>query len=110
MSSRNRTCHHLVPSVTVLMPPPATLARLAPLMAILMDVAAAFDECDPDGSYLATEFIRWADIECRTAARSQGALVDDIPHGTRTGYLARGCRCEKCRAWRSAYYNVKAAS
>jgi hypothetical protein len=27
-----------------------------------------------------------------------------IPHGTRTGYIGHACRCERCRAWRRAYY------
>lgn len=73
MSSRHRTCGHLIPAVTVAMPPPATLARLAPLMAVLMDCASAFDEIDEDGTYTATEWVTWLDIECRTARVSQGA-------------------------------------
>jgi hypothetical protein len=43
VSYRDRRCHHLVPPLTPLMPPPATLARLAPLMVILMDCAGAFE-------------------------------------------------------------------
>jgi hypothetical protein len=75
MSSRHRSCGHLIPSVTPTMPPPATLARLAPVMRTLCDVAAAFDECDPEGTYTAVEFAVWLDIEVRTAARSQGAVA-----------------------------------
>jgi hypothetical protein len=27
-----------------------------------------------------------------------------IPHGTSSGYIHWGCRCQSCRAWRTAYY------
>lgn len=72
MASRDRTCRHLVPPVTASMPPPATLARLAPLMATLMDCAAEYQACaDPDEQveFDATDWVRWLDLAVRNAVQ-----------------------------------------
>jgi hypothetical protein len=57
------------------MPPPATLARLAPLMAVLMDCAGEFDAVDEGGTWTAVEFVAWLDVECRTAHASLGGAA-----------------------------------
>ena len=30
-----------------------------------------------------------------------------IPHGRSAGYVRWGCRCDRCREWRAAYYGHK---
>lgn len=71
MASRNRTCHHLVPSAHVSMPLPAQLLRLAPLMSVLVEAASEFDACDPDATWTAVEFTQWLDVEVQAALRNR---------------------------------------
>ena len=73
MASRNRTCHHLVPNTNVNMPNPAQLLRLANVMGVLVDAAAEFDACDPEGTYTAVEFAQWLEVEVRAVLANRGA-------------------------------------
>ena len=71
MASRNRSCHHLVPSVHVSMPLPQQLLRLAPLMPVLVEAASEFDACDPEATWTAVEFAQWLDVEVQAAIRNR---------------------------------------
>lgn len=66
MSSRHRTCHHIVPSPSVAMPNPALLAPLAPLMGTLVDAASEFDSFDKE-RWTAVQFVQWLDVSAREA-------------------------------------------
>jgi hypothetical protein len=67
VSSRHRSCHHLVPNTHIAMPNPALLLRLAPVMGTLVDAASEFDSFDP-GRWTAVQFVQWLDIAVREAA------------------------------------------
>lgn len=68
MPSRHRTCHHVVPSVHVTMPPPHQLARLAPVIGTLVEAASEFDSFDKQ-RWTAVQFIQWLDVSVREAAK-----------------------------------------
>ena len=73
MSSRHRTCHHLLPNVHPNMPRPELLMSLAPFMGTLIDAAAEFDSLD-EQTWSAVSFAQWLDVEVRaSAARTRGA-------------------------------------
>jgi len=72
MSSRHRSCHHILPNPHVTMPNPALLARLAPVMGTLVDAAGEFDSFDAR-RWTAVEFIQWLDVAVRDAAANRGA-------------------------------------
>jgi hypothetical protein len=74
MSSRHRTCHHLVPSPSIAMPNPALLAQLAPVMGTLVDTAAEFDSFD-EQRWTAVQFVQWLDVSVREARARQGVRV-----------------------------------
>jgi hypothetical protein len=75
MASRNRTCHHLVPSTHISVPPPHQLATLGPVLGTLIDAAAEFDSFD-ERRWTAVEFVQWLDVTVREiAARSREGVA-----------------------------------
>ena len=67
MSSRDRACGHLIPHVNADMPAPQMLARLLPVMKVLVDCASAYDAIDPAPTTI-TDWVVWLDVEVRQAA------------------------------------------
>lgn len=37
-------------------------------------------------------------------------MAKEISHGTRSAYVHRKCRCEKCKAENTRYYQVRRAA
>lgn len=79
MVSRDRRCHHLLPSAAVEMPSPRELVRLGPVMKILMDAAGEYDSIDPEPTPI-VEWVRWLDVEVRSAVAQahQGLTVEPL--------------------------------